>query len=231
MDFCDKYWRRYIDEVMKGGFNVVALIHMIKLRADTIKKKDKFKTKQSSVMDLINSKWEVNSTGICRPNKRATIQRDLEKMVYAKHYGPSVVIDMQWELHLREAREAMKQVATLMAFNMSSKYPFNLKIANIKKDGVVSDLVTSSGDNIFRDSFYSKHTSTYSHESYLDMFPREKLVILSPNSKVDLIRYNPDDVYVIGGIVDIMENKPHTLTTARQHGIRHARIPMELYIG
>ena len=36
----------------------------------------------------------------------------------------------------------------------------------------------------------------------LDLFPRDKLVYLSPDSRNDLNHYNEDDIYVIGGIVD-----------------------------
>jgi hypothetical protein len=34
------------------------------------------------------------------------------------------------------------------------------------------------------------------------MFPPEKLVYLSPDSRNDLKYFNPDDIYVIGGLVD-----------------------------
>ena len=34
------------------------------------------------------------------------------------------------------------------------------------------------------------------------MFPTERMVYLSPDSKNDLKCYDPNDIYIIGGIVD-----------------------------
>ena len=68
--------------------------------------------------------------------------------------------------------------------------------------------------------------------SHLDLFPREKLVYLSPDSNNDLERFNEDDIYVIGGIIDIGDDRaPLTLANAKKHKIRHARFPMKRVIG
>lgn len=41
------------------------------------------------------------------------------------------------------------------------------------------------------------------HEgSYLDVFPKEKLVYLTPHCQEELQKFDYDDVYIIGGIVD-----------------------------
>merc|ERR1719481_1097320 len=64
------------------------------------------------------------------------------------------------------------------------------------------------------------------------MFPRERLVYLSPDSHNDLRLFNPNDVYVIGGIVDKGDDKqPLTLSAAKRMKIRHARFPMRQNIG
>lgn len=39
--------------------------------------------------------------------------------------------------------------------------------------------------------------------SYLDMFPREKLIYLSPDSNVEMETFDHDAIYIIGGIVDL----------------------------
>ena len=55
---------------------------------------------------------------------------------------------------------------------------------------------------------------------------------LSPDSRNDLGRYNEDDVYVIGGIIDRGEDRaPLTLASAKKNKIRHARFPMKKVIG
>lgn len=39
--------------------------------------------------------------------------------------------------------------------------------------------------------------------SYLDRFPREKLVYLSPDSDVEMTSFDHDAIYIIGGIIDV----------------------------
>lgn len=39
-------------------------------------------------------------------------------------------------------------------------------------------------------------------ESYLDIFPKEQLVYLTPHCREEMTNYDPDIVYIIGGMVD-----------------------------
>jgi len=39
--------------------------------------------------------------------------------------------------------------------------------------------------------------------SYLDIFPNEKLIYLSPDSNVEMTSFDHDAVYIIGGIADL----------------------------
>jgi ribonuclease P protein 1 len=39
--------------------------------------------------------------------------------------------------------------------------------------------------------------------SYLDIFPQEKLIYLSPDSNVEMTSFDHDAVYIIGGIIDV----------------------------
>ena len=60
---------------------------------------------------------------------------------------------------------------------------------------------------------------------------QKNLLILSPDSRNDLIEYNPNDIYVIGGIVEKAAKTRHTLDYARHNEIRHARFPMKRVLG
>lgn len=42
--------------------------------------------------------------------------------------------------------------------------------------------------------------------SYLDVFPREKLIYLSPDSNVEMTTFDHDAVYIVGGIIDISKS-------------------------
>ena len=39
--------------------------------------------------------------------------------------------------------------------------------------------------------------------SYLDIFPHDKLIYLSPDSNVEMMSFDHDAIYIIGGIIDI----------------------------
>lgn len=67
-------------------------------------------------------------------------------------------------------------------------------------------------------------------ESFLDMFPKEKLVYLTPHCNTDLVKFNPDDIYIIGGIVDKVNNDPLSLAKAKKHNLRMARLPLDKYL-
>ena len=73
-------------------------------------------------------------------------------------------------------------------------------------------------------------------KSYLDLFPQKRLLYLSPDSTKDLMNYDADDVYIIGGVVDTAGGRsgrsvPYTLSTAKKEKIRHARLPMKRTLG
>ena len=53
-----------------------------------------------------------------------------------------------------------------------------------------------------------------------------RVVILTPDSEVELDRVEDGDVFVIGGIVDRSVRRGQTLRTALDLGVRHARLPI-----
>ena len=69
-----------------------------------------------------------------------------------------------------------------------------------------------------------------SEKSYLDLFPKEKLIYLSPNSKNEMHEVDEDKVYIIGVLADEREKSPHTYNQARIEGIKTERFPIEKYV-
>ncbi|CAF3824021.1 unnamed protein product [Rotaria sp. Silwood1] len=66
--------------------------------------------------------------------------------------------------------------------------------------------------------------------SYLDIFPHEKLIYLSPDSNVEMTSFDHDAVYIIGGIIDLSGKKPLTFGKAKRDNIRHQRFPIDRYV-
>lgn len=69
-----------------------------------------------------------------------------------------------------------------------------------------------------------------SEDSFATIHPREKLLYLSPDSENELLHYDPEDIYVLGAMVDKSTSLPLSLTRARTLGIRHARLPIDNYV-
>ncbi|NXK85711.1 TM10B methyltransferase, partial [Formicarius rufipectus] len=67
-------------------------------------------------------------------------------------------------------------------------------------------------------------------ESYLDLFPLDAIVYLTPDSENVLEDIDPDKVYVLGGLVDESIHKQLTLRRAREQSLQTARLPIREYM-
>ncbi|XP_050799158.1 tRNA methyltransferase 10 homolog B isoform X3 [Gopherus flavomarginatus] len=67
-------------------------------------------------------------------------------------------------------------------------------------------------------------------ESYLDLFPLETIVYLTPDSENALQDIAPRRVYVLGGLVDESIQKKLTLQKAQEHSLQTARLPIAEYM-
>lgn len=67
-------------------------------------------------------------------------------------------------------------------------------------------------------------------ESYLDLFPLEAIVYLTPDSENVLEDIDPSKVYVLGGLVDESIHKQLTLRRAREQHLHTARLPIREFM-
>ncbi|NXV24320.1 TM10B methyltransferase, partial [Cepphus grylle] len=67
-------------------------------------------------------------------------------------------------------------------------------------------------------------------ESYLDLFPLDAIVYLTPDSENVLEDIDPSKVYVLGGLVDESIHKKLTLQRAQEQSLQTARLPIREYM-
>ncbi|XP_010724558.1 tRNA methyltransferase 10 homolog B [Meleagris gallopavo] len=67
-------------------------------------------------------------------------------------------------------------------------------------------------------------------ESYLDLFPLDAIVYLTPDSENVLEDIDPKKVYVLGGLVDESIHKNLTLQRAQEQSLQTARLPIREYM-
>jgi len=170
--------------------------------------------------------------------------RDIEKIEKNKvlrefnEWGQPLVIDLSFLKNM-----SMQQVKSLwyremnfaLKFNAESREPFVIYLTNYDpkcpKCTIFKKASLSSDDD--------DYPVVISEKSYLELFPQENLLYLTPDSRNNLNHYDANDVYIIGGIVDNAasgasmnrQSVPYTLSAAKKQGIRHARLPMKKTLG
>ena len=141
--------------------------------------------------------------------------------------NPAVVFDFQFEhcnTYDKSIRSLILQLQIAYGSNAKSLDPFRMYFSNFKKDGKFD---TSLKDRNIR---LDELMIIESEKSYMDLFPKEKIVYLSPNSKNEMKEVDEDKVYIVGVIADSHEKIPHTQMQARIDGIRTERFPLEKYV-
>lgn len=110
--------------------------------------------------------------------------------------------------------------------NRQNFHPFDVHICNWDDQSLTAkhavNLIPSLLDE---DSPVDVHRKCYS-----EVFPRDQLLYLTPYSPHVLTEYNPNDIYVIGAVVDYGYDGPITLSKAKKLGIRTAYPPISRYM-
>ncbi len=65
---------------------------------------------------------------------------------------------------------------------------------------------------------------------YIDLFDKNRLVYLTPDSPNEMTHFDHDAVYILGGIYDDENKEPLTYEKAVRQNIRHEKLPLEKYL-
>ncbi|UJR25670.1 hypothetical protein I4U23_007021 [Adineta vaga] len=91
---------------------------------------------------------------------------------------------------------------------------------------ILCNVCTDESAKSLRNSPYCQTTSL----SYLDLFPRESLVYLSPDSPNIMNEYEHNMIYVLGGIFQKTKTERLTFEKAQAEQIRHQSLPLQKYL-
>jgi tRNA (guanine9-N1)-methyltransferase len=92
-----------------------------------------------------------------------------------------------------------------------------------------------SDDNLFfkicckQNEGLAKYVIDMQEESVVDLYPNDKLVYLTPDSPNALTEFDPEKIYVIGGLVDETTTKNVSLQFAGEKQISTGRLPIDEY--
>lgn len=150
------------------------------------------------------------------------------KLMKAMQFGQKLIIDCGFHgnMNRKENINTAKQLTLLFSDNRYHIDPFDLHLCNLQKDNDLHDALYK-----FMPTMYDPEFPLNIYEnSYLDVFPKNKLVYLTPHCRQEMTEFDHDALYIIGGIVDKVNNEPLSLAKAKEEGIRMAKFPLDRYL-
>ncbi|XP_018378107.1 PREDICTED: mitochondrial ribonuclease P protein 1 homolog [Trachymyrmex cornetzi] len=150
------------------------------------------------------------------------------RLIYNMMFEPKLVFDCGYENHMtrREIHNCSKQLSLSFAHNRVHANPLTLYFCNFNKDGLLKQHIHQNIPTLMQDDFPIVITS----QSYLDIFPKNQLVYLTPHCRTNLTKYDPNMIYIIGALVDKGESQPLSMAKAKKEGIQMAKFPIDHYL-
>ncbi|XP_049777847.1 mitochondrial ribonuclease P protein 1 homolog [Schistocerca cancellata] len=150
------------------------------------------------------------------------------RLLTAMMFGQKLVMDCSYDSQMvkREAQNCAKQLMMAFAENRLHDDPFDLHLCNINRESVTMQELHKFINPLYEDHFPLNLTEN----SYLDLFPKDKIVYLTPHCREELINYDHEAVYVIGAVVDKSSLGPVSLAKAKREGVKMAKLPLDRYL-
>ncbi|XP_019384188.1 PREDICTED: mitochondrial ribonuclease P protein 1 [Crocodylus porosus] len=149
------------------------------------------------------------------------------RAAYAMIFGQPLVFDMVFEncMTIVELQNAVKQIMESEGYNRRSVDPFHLHFCNLSVDGLYIKAFRKcygkAWDNLF---------VTETEQCYTNLFPRDRLIYLTPESRNIMKTFEHDKIYIIGSLVDKGGQKGASLAEAKRLNLATARLPLDLYL-
>uniref|UniRef100_A0A7M4F1H4 tRNA methyltransferase 10 homolog B n=1 Tax=Crocodylus porosus TaxID=8502 RepID=A0A7M4F1H4_CROPO len=128
------------------------------------------------------------------------------------------------EMWSSEVSRLAAQIRRLYGSNKKAEKPFWICLTGFVPGSLVYDECFRMNDG------FSNYLMDTTQESYLDLFPLETIVFLTPDSETVLEDVNSSKVYILGGLVDESIQKKLTLRKAQEHSLQTARLPIREYM-
>ncbi|XP_064633725.1 tRNA methyltransferase 10 homolog C-like [Lineus longissimus] len=167
------------------------------------------------------------NTLILRIADKQMNQHHSKRCYEALQFGEKIIFDMSYDDLMRpfDITNTVDQVLEAHGVNKLYRDPFYVYFCNAKPDGRFVERLRKSTQGDF-----TYYPFTVTEKSYLDLFPKENLVYLTPNAKDYLRDYDANKTYIIGGLVDKVVTKPVTMAKAKREELTMAKLPIDLHM-
>lgn len=137
----------------------------------------------------------------------------------------AVALDMEFEdlmVDDRDLKSLCSQVNFCYGKNLLAKHPAHIYLSGLKPEGKIHTQLTTrlAGFN----NWLVTHIEA--PRSYMDEFPKEKIVYLTYDATEELDSVDKGTVYVIGALVDHNQHPGLTFDKATAQGIATRRLPI-----
>ncbi|XP_002733279.1 tRNA methyltransferase 10 homolog B-like [Saccoglossus kowalevskii] len=214
-----------------------AIVQLKKLKRKEKKERRRARKREEKVCDCNDGDDEVGqSTEVLKGNTAHTekgkeTKRDRCRMIRtrlknAMKDGLCICIDCGFEKNMdkKEICKLSQQLGRLYGSNRQAQKPFHVYFTNLDTEGTIYKECVRVNCG-FEDYIIDKVEN-----SHFDIFRKDEIVYLSPDSSNVLETLDPDKVYIIGGLVDESPQKNVTLSNADVNEIYTAHLPIAEYM-
>ncbi|CAH1156031.1 unnamed protein product [Phaedon cochleariae] len=224
-----KKYFEYLFKLSKRLENVQVKKEQKRLEFEEIKRRKTEENKGEETIEDHALKYDLQHNNIFLRFYDTTInQMYNNRLIQAIQFGQKLVVDCGYDGNMtkRENQSCAKQLMLIFAENRLHDEPFDVHFCNVHRD---SELIKQL--HKFIPTMNEPWFPLNLHEnSYLNIFPKDQLVYLTPHCREELKEFDHDTVYIIGGIVDKVNNDPLSLAKAKREGLRMAKLPLDRYL-
>lgn len=116
------------------------------------------------------------------------------------------------------------QITLSFCDNRNSTDPFDMRICNYRSQTLLGECLLRQNPKLLGGPLECHK------ESVIQMFPKERIVYLSPFSPNILNKYNPKDILVLSSLIEKSQNANMGYCKARELGVRSAWFPLHHYL-
>lgn len=160
-----------------------------------------------------------------RAERTARKAAEVEAFKSRCNEGTTVVLDLEWEdmMNRAEIKSLVQQLLYSYGANRKAEKPVRLSLSGVRQGSETrAGLVKQAG--------YDGWAITVNEGNYIDLYERDRLVYLTADADEVVERFDPDKVYVIGGIVDRNRLKGVTAQKAEEQKIATASLPLSKFV-
>lgn len=221
-----RLWESFSRRESVGDLGLVMKRRMAQFRMSRMMEKVKEVEKENFDGNIYNeigkNKMGAPHNILHRINSNYVKMRYNPRVVHGVQFGQNMVFDLGLPFSMDRPAERRFNTHMKSVYNRNRTLwdPFNIFMCNY-------DPNNQALKRLVEDNACESYLWNVTQKCFSEIFPREKIVYLSPKSENVLTKFNHDDIYVIGATGDSGASLCHI--KVKELGIRSARLNVDPY--